>query len=151
MRVEVVYINLFLQNGRSFFIRNQAQFARELLPHYYKHNNMASFVRQLNMCNYFSLLLVLKLFWDFSILINFSDGFHKKVSVELGGLKCDRDEMEFAHQYFCKDHPYLLDHIKRKVITKNVIKSDFFLDCNLFLITFYRLRQIKLRIPLKHP
>ncbi|XP_011496186.1 PREDICTED: heat shock factor protein 1-like isoform X2 [Ceratosolen solmsi marchali] len=79
-------------NGRSFFIRNQARFARELLPHYYKHNNMASFVRQLNMY-----------------------GFHKKVSVELGGLKCDRDEMEFAHQYFCKDHPYLLDHIKRKI------------------------------------
>ncbi|XP_034948044.1 heat shock factor protein isoform X2 [Chelonus insularis] len=79
-------------NGRSFFIRNSAQFARELLPHYYKHNNMASFVRQLNMY-----------------------GFHKKVSVELGGLKCDRDEMEFAHQYFIKDHPYLLEHIKRKI------------------------------------
>ncbi|XP_012276946.1 heat shock factor protein 1 isoform X2 [Orussus abietinus] len=81
-------------NGRSFFIRNQAQFARELLPHYYKHNNMASFVRQLNMY-----------------------GFHKKVSVDLGGLKCDRDEMEFAHQYFCKGHPYLLEHIKRKIAT----------------------------------
>ncbi|XP_076228675.1 heat shock factor protein isoform X2 [Nomia melanderi] len=79
-------------NGRSFFIRNQAQFARELLPHYYKHNNMASFVRQLNMY-----------------------GFHKKVSVELGGLKCDRDEMEFAHQFFCKGHPYLVEHIKRKI------------------------------------
>ncbi|KAH0955207.1 hypothetical protein HN011_011007 [Eciton burchellii] len=79
-------------NGKSFFIRNQAQFARELLPHYYKHNNMASFVRQLNMY-----------------------GFHKKVSVELGGLKCDKDEMEFAHQFFCKDHPYLLEYIKRKI------------------------------------
>ncbi|CAK9817145.1 Heat shock factor protein [Anthophora plagiata] len=79
-------------SGRSFFIRNQAQFARELLPHYYKHNNMASFVRQLNMY-----------------------GFHKKVSVELGGLKCDRDEMEFAHQFFCKGHPYLVEHIKRKI------------------------------------
>ncbi|XP_053979341.1 heat shock factor protein 1-like isoform X3 [Hylaeus volcanicus] len=79
-------------NGRSFFIRNQAQFARELLPHYYKHNNMASFVRQLNMY-----------------------GFHKKVSVELGGLKCDKDEMEFAHQFFCKGHPYLVEHIKRKI------------------------------------
>ncbi|XP_043493988.1 heat shock factor protein isoform X3 [Polistes fuscatus] len=79
-------------NGRSFYIRNQAQFARELLPHYYKHNNMASFVRQLNMY-----------------------GFHKKVSVELGGLKCDRDEMEFAHQYFYKGQPYLVEHIKRKI------------------------------------
>ncbi|XP_015126911.1 heat shock factor protein isoform X2 [Diachasma alloeum] len=83
-------------NGRSFFIRNPAQFARELLPHYYKHNNMASFVRQLNMY-----------------------GFHKKVSVELGGLKCERDEMEFAHQYFIKDHPYLLEHIKRKIANKS--------------------------------
>ncbi|KAK0179755.1 hypothetical protein PV327_005477 [Microctonus hyperodae] len=53
---------------------------------------MASFVRQLNMY-----------------------GFHKKVSIEVGGLKCDKDEMEFAHQYFVKDHPYLLDHIKRKI------------------------------------
>ncbi|EFN62506.1 Heat shock factor protein [Camponotus floridanus] len=53
---------------------------------------MASFVRQLNMY-----------------------GFHKKVSVELGGLKCDKDEMEFAHQFFHKAHPYLLEHIKRKV------------------------------------
>ncbi|XP_011306045.1 heat shock factor protein-like isoform X2 [Fopius arisanus] len=82
-------------NGRSFFIRNPSQFARELLPHYYKHNNMASFVRQLNMY-----------------------GFHKKVSVELGGLKCDRDEMEFAHQYFIKDNSYLLEHIKRKIANK---------------------------------
>ncbi|XP_029659709.1 heat shock factor protein isoform X4 [Formica exsecta] len=53
---------------------------------------MASFVRQLNMY-----------------------GFHKKVSVELGGLKCDKDEMEFAHQFFYKGHPYLLEHIKRKI------------------------------------
>lgn len=79
-------------NGKSFFIKNQAKFARELLPHYYKHNNMASFVRQLNMY-----------------------GFHKKVSVELGGLKCDKDEMEFAHQYFHKGQPYLVEHIKRKI------------------------------------
>lgn len=50
-----------------------------------------------------------------NVYIYFLDGFHKKVSVELGGLKCDRDEMEFAHQFFCKGHPYLVEHIKRKV------------------------------------
>lgn len=38
------------QDGRSFIIQNQAQFAREQLPLNYKHNNMASFIRQLNMC-----------------------------------------------------------------------------------------------------
>lgn len=41
------------QDGRSFIIQNQAQFARDLLPLNYKHNNMASFIRQLNMCEYF--------------------------------------------------------------------------------------------------
>lgn len=43
------------------------------------------------------------------------DGFHKIVSVELGGLKCDKDEIEFAHQYFCQGAPNLLEKIKRKV------------------------------------
>lgn len=53
---------------------------------------MASFVRQLNMY-----------------------GFHKVVSVDSGGLKLDRDEMEFAHTYFLQGHEYLLEHIKRKI------------------------------------
>ena len=50
--------------GTSFIIKNQPEFARSLLPYYYKHSNMASFVRQLNMY-----------------------GFHKVMSVESGGLK----------------------------------------------------------------
>ena len=88
----LIIVFLYLQNGVSFTIRDQARFARELLPLYYKHNNMASFVRQLNMY-----------------------GFHKVVSVDSGGLKLDKDEMEFAHPYFLRGHEYLLDHIKRKI------------------------------------
>lgn len=42
-------------------------------------------------------------------------GFHKITSIDNGGLKFDRDEMEFSHQYFQKGHPYLLEHIKRKI------------------------------------
>ncbi|XP_045625700.1 heat shock factor protein isoform X3 [Procambarus clarkii] len=79
------------QNGRSFIIQNQAKFARELLPQYYKHNNMASFVRQLNMY-----------------------GFHKVVSADSGGLRVERDEMEFAHQHFLRGQESLIENIKRK-------------------------------------
>ncbi|XP_063239080.1 heat shock factor protein-like isoform X9 [Bacillus rossius redtenbacheri] len=79
--------------GASFIIQNTARFSRELLPLYYKHNNMASFIRQLNMY-----------------------GFHKVVSLEAGGLKVDKDEMEFAHPCFVHDHPVLLENIKRKQI-----------------------------------
>ncbi|KAI5751922.1 hypothetical protein M8J77_012079 [Diaphorina citri] len=80
------------ENGQSFLIRNQSKFAKELLPRYYKHNNMASFIRQLNMY-----------------------GFHKIVSPDAGGLKTTtNDEVEFSHTYFIRGHAYMLEHIKRK-------------------------------------
>eukprot|EP00088_Acartia_fossae_P014690 TRINITY_DN17895_c0_g1_i13.p1 TRINITY_DN17895_c0_g1~~TRINITY_DN17895_c0_g1_i13.p1 ORF type:complete len:657 (-),score=138.39 TRINITY_DN17895_c0_g1_i13:388-2304(-) len=79
-------------SGNSFIIRNQAEFSRDLLPYYYKHSNMASFIRQLNMY-----------------------GFHKVVSVDSGGLKSDRDEIEFAHPFFLRGQDHLLPEIKRKV------------------------------------
>lgn len=53
---------------------------------------MASFIRQLNMY-----------------------GFHKITSIDNGGLRFEKDEMEFTHPYFQKGHPYLLEHIKRKI------------------------------------
>ncbi|KAM9062424.1 heat shock factor protein 4 isoform 4-T4 [Sarcophilus harrisii] len=87
------------QNGTSFHVRDQGRFAKEVLPKYFKHNNMASFVRQLNMY-----------------------GFRKVVSIEQGGLvKPDRDDTEFQHLCFLRGHEHLLEHIKRKV---SVLRSE---------------------------
>lgn len=94
--------------GNSFIIQNQAQFWYELLPLYYKHNNMSSFVRQLNMY-----------------------GFHKMSTIENGTMDSDKDEIQFYHKYFQKGRPELLRNIKRKVTVaksennaQNVLKFD---------------------------
>ncbi|XP_016394573.1 heat shock factor protein 1 [Sinocyclocheilus rhinocerous] len=38
------------QDGCSFLVQDEQQFSKEVLPLYFKHSNMTSFVRQLNMC-----------------------------------------------------------------------------------------------------
>ncbi|XP_073536188.1 heat shock factor protein 1 isoform X2 [Phyllobates terribilis] len=79
--------------GSSFHVFDQGCFAKEVLPKYFKHNNMASFVRQLNMY-----------------------GFRKVVHIEQGGLvKPEKDDTEFQHPYFIRGHENLLESIKRKV------------------------------------
>ncbi|CAG9760361.1 unnamed protein product [Ceutorhynchus assimilis] len=98
------------QCGNTFIIHNQAQFWYELLPLYFKHNNMSSFVRQLNLY-----------------------GFHKVSSLENCGLaeKDDVKSIQFHHPYFQRDEPELLKKIKRKPQTshrnnevQNVTGSD---------------------------
>eukprot|EP00069_Balaena_mysticetus_P012346 bmy_07571T0 len=81
------------QSGNSFHVLDQGQFAKEVLPKYFKHSNMASFVRQLNMY-----------------------GFRKVVHIEQGGLvKPERDDTEFQHPCFLRGQEQLLENIKRKV------------------------------------
>lgn len=51
-------------------------------------------------------------------------GFHKITSIDNGGLKFDKDEMEFSHPYFQQGHPYLLEHIKRKIANTKQVEVD---------------------------
>ncbi|NXK43468.1 HSF1 protein, partial [Piprites chloris] len=92
----------FWQSGSSFHVFDQGQFAKEVLPKYFKHNNMASFVRQLNMY-----------------------GFRKVVHIEQGGLvKPEKDDTEFQHPYFIRGQEHLLENIKRKVTSVSGIKHE---------------------------
>ncbi|KAE8602322.1 hypothetical protein XENTR_v10013947 [Xenopus tropicalis] len=80
-------------NGQSFLVLDEQRFAKEILPKYFKHNNMASFVRQLNMY-----------------------GFRKVVHVDSGIVKQERDgPVEFQHPFFVQGQDELLENIKRKV------------------------------------
>ncbi|XP_045047681.2 heat shock factor protein 4 isoform X2 [Desmodus rotundus] len=80
-------------SGTSFLVSDQSRFAKEVLPQYFKHSNMASFVRQLNLY-----------------------GFRKVVSIEQGGLlRPERDHVEFQHPSFLRGREQLLERVRRKV------------------------------------
>uniref|UniRef100_A0A665VHU9 HSF-type DNA-binding domain-containing protein n=1 Tax=Echeneis naucrates TaxID=173247 RepID=A0A665VHU9_ECHNA len=89
-------------SGTSFHVFDQGRFSKEVLPKFFKHNNMASFIRQLNMY-----------------------GFRKVVHIEQGGLlKPERDDTEFQHPFFIKGQEYLLENIKRKVTNVSAVRQE---------------------------
>ncbi|XP_030266367.1 heat shock factor protein 1 isoform X1 [Sparus aurata] len=89
-------------SGTSFHVFDQGRFSKEVLPKFFKHNNMASFIRQLNMY-----------------------GFRKVVHIEQGGLvKPERDDTEFQHPFFVRGQEHLLENIKRKVTNVSSVRQE---------------------------
>ncbi|XP_040178850.1 heat shock factor protein 3-like isoform X2 [Rana temporaria] len=87
-------------DGQNFCILDDQRFSKEILPKYFKHNNLSSFIRQLNMY-----------------------GFRKLMSLESGLVRLERaSAIEFQHPFFKKGRAELLEHIKRKISSS--LKSE---------------------------
>lgn len=76
------------QEGTGFVISDPSEFSRQVLPAYYKHSNLASFIRQLNAYEF------------------------RKCSSSRG-----EEVMEYRHPSFLRDSPGELANIKRKTST----------------------------------
>ncbi|KAI0056426.1 hypothetical protein BV25DRAFT_1790424, partial [Artomyces pyxidatus] len=81
------------ESGDSFFVLDHERFAREVLGRWFKHQNFASFVRQLNMY-----------------------GFHKIPHLQQGVLRSETETelWNFEHPHFHRAQPDLLCLIQRK-------------------------------------
>ncbi|GAB5592433.1 Flocculation suppression protein [Umbelopsis nana] len=101
---DIQHLISWSKDGDVFSVKNPTEFARTILPQYFKHNNWQSFVRQLNMY-----------------------GFHK-VNDVFHTLTNEQQLWEFAHECFRRGQPELLQKIKRKTGARlspaQIIKSD---------------------------
>jgi hypothetical protein len=89
-------------DGLSFIVSNAEKFAEHIIPRYFKHKNLASFVRQLN-------------FYGF-----------RKVKHSRNTGPADDSIIEFKHPQFQKGKPELLGEIKRAAHNTEVLDMNEF-------------------------
>lgn len=88
------------KNGKSFIIKDQQGFCTKVLPKVYRHNNLSSFIRQLNMY-----------------------GFHKKIDSSKSASE-NASQLEFYHRDFVRGRRDLLKLVKRKSSDEKRLKLD---------------------------
>ncbi|OQR94158.1 HSF-type DNA-binding [Achlya hypogyna] len=85
-------------NGTTIVIKDPEEFARSVLPKYFKHNNFASYVRQLN-------------FYGFRK--------YKKDDIVIVDDDKTKHWWEFYHEQFLRHRPELMAQIRRKTYSEN--------------------------------
>ncbi|XP_019856235.1 PREDICTED: heat shock factor protein-like [Amphimedon queenslandica] len=98
----ILHLVAWSESGKTFLVLDEPRFSKDVLPKYFKHNNFASFVRQLNLY-----------------------GFRKVAKPDQGALlKSSGDSVEFWHANFRRDHPELLNLVQRRPVSSRTGGDD---------------------------
>uniref|UniRef100_A0A915JY21 HSF-type DNA-binding domain-containing protein n=1 Tax=Romanomermis culicivorax TaxID=13658 RepID=A0A915JY21_ROMCU len=99
------------ETGYSFHVCEPYMFSKSVLPLYFKHSNLNSFIRQLNM-------------YGFRKVNNFDKGALKQQNDVPQQTPQQHDTLEFQHPYFVRGHAEMLQYIKRKVAASSRLNGS---------------------------